>query len=167
MRAIKREKMDVKVLDRMNKMLVASAAEQKLDAQEEKLKQHKLKKLKGGDAEETIEAPPAELPTIESPSGNTWKSKKFHVEFIYLILQFVESDEDSMDVEGDSESVTGGTSRKLRKPNTKTMRNEKNQFPVWMSSKKIKYHKRLTKKSAKRNTKEAKKTKQWKRACSL
>jgi DNA-binding transcriptional regulator/RsmH inhibitor MraZ len=71
MRAIKREKMDVKVLDRMNKMLVASAAEQKLDAQEEKLKQHKLKKLKAGDDEETIEAPPAELPTIESPSGNT------------------------------------------------------------------------------------------------
>ena len=70
MRAIKREKMDVKVLDRMNKMLVASAAEQKLDAQEEKLKQHKLKKLKAGD-EETIEAPPAELPTSESPSGNT------------------------------------------------------------------------------------------------
>ena len=123
--------------------------------------------MKAGD-EETIEAPPAELPTSESPSGNTWKSKKY-VEFIYLLLQFVESEEDSMDVEGDSESVTteGGTSRKLRKPNTKTMRNEKNQFPVWMSSKKIKYHKRLTKKSAKRNTKEAKKTKQWKRACSL
>ena len=79
----------------------------------------------------------------------------------------VESDSESVTTEGESVTTEGGMSRKFRKPNTKTMRNEKNQFPVWMSTKKIKYHKRLTKKSAKRNTKEAKKTKQWKRACSL
>lgn len=72
-----------------------------------------------------------------------------------------------MEVEGDDSSVVSenGVQRKLCKPNLKTMRNEKNQFPSWMSTKKIKYHKRLTKRSVKRNTKEAKKNKIWKRAC--
>ncbi|KAK4023871.1 protein LLP homolog [Daphnia magna] len=145
MRAIKREKMDVKVLARMNKMLVESAAEAKLDAQEEKFKQ-KMKKDKAGEAEEMAEVPASDPPTNESPA---------------------EAQEGSMEVEGDDSSVVSenGVQRKLCKPNLKTMRNEKNQFPSWMSTKKIKYHKRLTKRSVKRNTKEAKKNKIWKRAC--
>lgn len=68
MRAIKREKMDVKVLARMNKMLVESAAEAKLDAQEEKFKQ-KMKKDKAGEAEEMAEVPASDPPTNESPAG--------------------------------------------------------------------------------------------------
>lgn len=44
MRAIKREKMDVKVLDRLKNMLAASEVEQKLDAQEAQTKEKKKKK---------------------------------------------------------------------------------------------------------------------------
>jgi hypothetical protein len=84
MRAIKREKMDVKVLARMNKMLVASVAEQKLDAQEEKLMQ-KRKLQKEGVAEEVIEA---KLAAIDPPIGKA--RKKFQIYFIqYIYSDFV------------------------------------------------------------------------------
>jgi len=78
MRAIKREKMDVKVLDRMNKMLVASAAEQKLDAQEEKLKQ-RLKLQKEGVPAEVIEA---ELAANDPPTGK--KFQKYFIQYIFI-----------------------------------------------------------------------------------
>ncbi|XP_046463143.1 protein LLP homolog [Daphnia pulex] len=151
MRAIKREKMDVKVLTRMNKMLVASVAEQKLDAQEEKLMQ-KRKLQKEGVAEEVIEA---KLAAIDPPIDATAVSME------------VQEESDYVTTDEDAESVTSdhGRPRKLQKPNMKTMRNEKYQFPVWMSTKKIKYTKRLLKKTEKRTSKEAKKIKQWKRAC--
>ncbi len=80
MRAIKREKMDVKVLARMNKMLVASVAEQKLDAQEEKLIQ-KRKLQKEGVAEEVIEA---KLAAIDPPIGKT--CKKFQIYILFSIF---------------------------------------------------------------------------------
>ena len=81
MRAIKREKMDVKVLARMNKMLLDSVAEQKLDAEEEKLKQQKAL-MKSNATAEMVEAPPTELPASESPAGNL-KFQKYYDQYVY------------------------------------------------------------------------------------
>lgn len=65
--------------------------------------------------------------------------------------------------------VEGETTKPKRfwKPNLKTMKNEKNQYPVWMSNKKIKRHIRIQKKVSKRKSKEAKMSKAWKIASSL
>lgn len=53
MRAIKREKMDVKVLARLKNMLVASALEQKLDAKELKIQEQN--KPKTAEKEKEVE----------------------------------------------------------------------------------------------------------------
>lgn len=68
-----------------------------------------------------------------------------------------------MEVESEGAPVQ---QKKKRKCSLKTMRNEDNQYPVWMSAKKIKRHVRLMKKKDKRNTKTVKMSRNWKLAIS-
>ena len=60
MRAIKREKMDVKVLDRLKNMLTASEVEAKLDAEESKQKEKAKKQKK----DEYAAANPVEMTEV-------------------------------------------------------------------------------------------------------
>jgi hypothetical protein len=62
--------------------------------------------------------------------------------------------------------VDGETTKK-RKINLRSMKNEDNQYPPWMTTKKIHRHAKLLKKKNKENTKQARMSKIWKLANAL
>ena len=62
--------------------------------------------------------------------------------------------------------VEGETSTK-KKINLRSMKNEDNQYPAWMTTKKIHRHARILKKKNKENTKQARMNKIWKLANAL
>ena len=165
MRAIKREKMDVKVLDRLKNMLTASEVEAKLDAEESKQKE-KAKKQKKDEYAAANPVEMTEVPATPAAGMIYWYHNCQSVNSLISPTNLLETQEASMEVEGETPAAEEPP-KKTRRPNLATMKNEKNQYPVWMSTKKIRHHKKLQKKIAKRTSKSAKMAKHWKTACSV
>lgn len=139
MRAIKRVGMDEKVLVRLKNMLAAHEAEVKQNEADEK----QAKKLKEEEEAKNIVVPEGTEQTDFETTSTTETPK-----------------ETSMDAE-DTDA------KKKYKVSLRKMKNENNEYPAWMTTKKIRKHKNLMKHKEKRKQKDIKNGKKWKLANSF